>query len=457
MGHDERSDSRRRFLRHASAVVALLGLRPKPLFAQNSSPAPSLAPFARIGQGAGRPQVTGFFPILQGATSDTETNLRVLVPTGKNYDYTLIDTNGRRQALLPYEKKGVAVSGQMIEAFFLTGLTPDSTYTLEVAEGPRVLDRRLFKTYSSAVFENRVPLRVALISCMNDRYKSDQAEMWNGVAVSEPELMIFNGDCCYVDQRADGTIEGMWSRHVTTRQMLDVFRWDRLVPTLASWDDHDTGENDANSTNPRLGPAGEYFMAMFGSEPTRGMAHSSGRSYRADFGGVRFLMLDGRSSKTKDQVFSLADEMWIEDEVNQAPGPVILVNGTQFFGAYLSIAESVEKNAPAQLERLVKMLSLAPVPVLFASGDIHFSEVMAIEPELLGYPTFEITSSAIHSRSIPGMQYRSYNRRRLVSTSRYNHISMEMLSPTKTEFSFELACLGANGESIFNFKNQVSR
>lgn len=457
MSHNERSDSRRHFLRQASAVIAFLGLRPKPLLAQGLNPGPASAPFARASRIGARPQPKGLLPILQGATSDTETNLRVLVPTGKNYDYTLIDASGGRQPLLPYEKKGVAVSGQMIEAFFLTGLAPDSVYTLEVADGARILDRRFFKTYSSDVFESRVPLRVALISCMNDRYKNDQAEMWNGVAVSEPELMIFNGDCCYVDQRADGTIEGMWARHVTTRQMLDVFRWDRLVPTLASWDDHDTGENDSNSTNPKLGPAGEYFMAMFGSEPTRGMAYSAGRSFRADFGGVRFLMLDGRSSKAKDQVFSRADELWIESEVNQAPGPVILVNGTQFFGAYLSIAESVEKNAPAQLERLVKNLSLASVPVLFASGDIHFSEVMAIEPELLGYSTFEITSSAIHSRSIPGMQYRSHNRRRLVSTSRYNHVSMEMLSPSKTELSFELECLGANGDSIFSFKNQVSR
>lgn len=450
-------DSRRSFLRQASAALALVGIGPKPAWGEVLPSSVAATPFARPSSLGGRPRPTGRIPILQGATSDTETNLRILVPTPQTFSYTVIDAAGARQVVLPFERKGVAVSGHMIEALFISGLTPESTYTLEIADGQHVLDRRLFRTFASAMFQNRLPLRVALISCMNDRYVNDQAEMWEGVAVSEPELMIFNGDCCYVDQRADGTIEGMWSRHVTTRMMLDVFRWDRLVPTLAVWDDHDTGTNDSNSSNPRMGPAGEYFSAMFGSELTGGMCQASGRSYRADFGGVRYLMLDGRSAKTKDQFFSLADERWIEAQVRQSPGPVVLVNGTQFFGGYLLGAESVEKGASAQLKRLLKMLSLAPVPVLFASGDIHFSEVMAIEPELLGYSTFEITSSAIHSRSIPGMQYRSYNRRRIASTSSYNYISLELVSPASHQLSFELACLGARGHSIFTLKDQISR
>jgi hypothetical protein len=61
----------------------------------------------------------------------------------------------------------------------------------------------------------------------------------------------------------------------------------------------------------------------------------------------------------------------------------------------------------------------------FGSGDVHFSEVMEIEAAELGYPTFEIVSSSIHSYTFPGHENRFSNPRRRASTSSHNFVIFE--------------------------------
>ena len=269
-------ESRRAFLRSSSLFLktSALGLATLSLSA-NKARAREAWPPRRPGLAppvtppiatSTAPRVTGFFPILQGATSATETQLHVLTPTDATCKYVVIDAAGARREFWATRRRGVAASGWLSDHVWIDGLQAGATYRLEVERvdqaGVRsgVLDRREFKTFVAS----SASIRTALIYCMNDRYVNDQGAMWAAVAQSEPELMIFNGDLCYADQRSSGTIDGMWDRHVTTRRMLDVFRWNKLVPTLVIWDDHDLAENDSNVRNPRLKPAGEFFDAMFG-------------------------------------------------------------------------------------------------------------------------------------------------------------------------------------------------
>ncbi|MBY0452918.1 MAG: hypothetical protein K2P92_07775, partial [Bdellovibrionaceae bacterium] len=57
-------------------------------------------------------------------------------------------------------------------------------------------------------------------------------------------------------------------------------------------------------------------------------------------------------------------------------------------------------------------------PVIFASGDIHFSEIMKITKDKVGYDTYEVTSSSMHSYAgtgwdnplrVPGAFTREFN------------------------------------------------
>ena len=402
-----------------------------------------------------KPQPTAWFPVMQGATSQTQTQFRVCVESNRVFRYFVVDAGGGKREISPRSRFGVPTSQMVVDHLYVDGLEPGGLYQLEISRGTSS-EKRWFSTMSPRSRAGD-PLRVALISCMNDRYESEQADAWDSVADMTPELMIFNGDCCYVDQRSDGTVEGMWSRHLQTRLMLDVFKWDRLVPILTTWDDHDTGENDGNSSNPRLAPAAQYFDAMFGSDPVDGMMMSKGRSYSFDSHGMRFLLLDCRSSLSPTQVYSTSDEAWIFDQMRTSPGPVWLVNGTQFLGGYLIGAESVEKSAPSQMQRILSEASKLKVPMGIMSGDVHFSELMEIEPELLGYRSYEFTSSAIHSRTFPGQQFRSFNSRRVNSTSKNNFLALELVAPSSRRVDFEVASLGVKRAEYFRLKSQISR
>lgn len=402
-----------------------------------------------------KPQPTAWFPVMQGATSQTQTQFRVCVESNRVFRYFIVDAGGGKREVSPQSRFGVPTSQMVVDHLFVDGLEPGGLYQLEISRGTSS-EKRWFSTMSPRS-RSGDPLRVALISCMNDRYETEQADAWDSVADTTPELMIFNGDCCYVDQRSDGSIEGMWNRHLQTRLMLDVFKWDRLVPILTTWDDHDTGENDGNSSNPRLAPAAQYFDAMFGSVPVDGMTVSNGRSYAFDAHGMRFLLLDGRSNLSPTQVFSTTDEAWILDQMRTSNGPVWLVNGTQFFGGYLMGAESVEKSAPAQMKRIFSEAAKLQVPIGLMSGDVHFSELMEIEREVFGYKSYEFTSSAIHSRTFPGQQFRSFNSRRIESTSKNNFLALEMVAPTSKRVDFELASLGPKRAEYFRLKSQINR
>ncbi len=405
-----------------------------------------------------QPRPSAKFPVLQGATSQTQTQFRILIKANEVYRYTVIDPKGVRRKVSAKSRFGGATSQTVIDHVFVDGLAKGATYFLEIepTSPGEVTERRQFSTMSES---NGVgdPLRIALISCQNDRYVGDQADMWAAVAKSTPEIMIFNGDSCYVDQRSRGTVEGMWDRHVETRKMFDVFKWDRLVPILTTWDDHDTGENDSNSSNPYLTVAHENFEAMFGSDPVDGHNQSPGMAYTFDTNGMRFVMLDGRSSKTPSQIYSTSDEAWIAKAIATSPGPTWLVNGIQFFGGYLTMSTSVEDTSADQLWRILKMGRNANVPIMFMSGDVHFSELMELEPELLGYKSYELTSSPLYSRTFPGIQYRSHNGRRLESSARYNYLAIEMKAISKAIVDFETVCLGANDNEMFRLKAQVQR
>ncbi len=401
------------------------------------------------------PQPTAWFPVLQGATSQTQTQFRICVESNRVFRYFIIDSNGKRREVSPKSRFGVPTAQMVVDHIFVDGLEPGGHYQLEISRGSSS-EKRWFSTLSSRSKQGD-PLRLALISCMNDRYEAEQADAWDSVADTTPEIMIFNGDCCYVDQRSDGSIEGMWSRHLETRLMLDVFKWDRLVPVLTTWDDHDTGMNDGNGSNPRLSPAATYFDAMLGSDPVDGMSFSSGRSYSFDTHGMRFLFLDGRSNLSPTQVFSIPEEAWILAQMRSSPGPVWLVNGTQFLGGYLVGSESVEKSAPEQMQRIFAEAAKLPVPIGIMSGDVHFSELMEIEAELFGYKSYEFTSSAIHSRTFPGQQFRSFNPRRIESTSKNNFMAFELVARNSKQIDFEVACLGVKRAEFFRLKSRISR
>ena len=81
--------------------------------------------------------------------------------------------------------------------------------------------------------------------------------------------------------------------------------------------------------------------------------------------------------------------------------PAWIINGNQFFrGAPTDLSfmiESLQWNHPGEFKNFCDGIKSISAPVVFASGDVHLSEVMQISPETIGYQTYEFTSSSMHS------------------------------------------------------------
>jgi len=404
-----------------------------------------------------------WLPIVQGATTASVAQISVLIP---NHIPARIEV--LTHAGLKLDESQVQVTSMQwptsdwgAHKVIISGLEPAREYQLRVlAEDGFLLDSRLFST-----LRRRPPrrLRVVLASCMRDRLEEKQGVMWEAVAQTNPDLMVFLGDNVYVDDGPGRATDGdrIWRRYVECRLTLDVYRWRRLVPVIATWDDHDYGDNNSGASAPFRDDSTRIFHFMFAQDPVleAELVKGPGISRMVKVYGHRFFLMDSRSFRVEaenendGEHWGSEQERWLDEELARDRAPAWLCNGSQYFGGYVWGGGSFEHLPQRFLPRL-KQLREAPVSILFASGDMHYSEVMQIEDSVLGYSSYEITSSSLHSRSTFVFPR---NRRRLASTARYNfvvadaHLVMNGAGQTPGVL-LDVTSIGENNEVHFRLK-----
>ncbi|MCM2282953.1 MAG: alkaline phosphatase family protein, partial [Bdellovibrionaceae bacterium] len=353
-------------------------------------------------------------PILQGATNETSTQLAILAPRSTKLSFHLITAttalaNRHRITSGPIEpathaRASRSFSSQMIHRVSFQGLHPGTAYKLEVRDAKGALiDQRELSTLSSQASPERKTARIALVSCSNDRFASRGEPLWKHLLELKPDVIFMIGDNVYADAGGDANPEKLWRRYVETRQTLKIFRAPRLIPVLATWDDHDYGANDADHTYRYREASQSVFEAFFAQSPgIGGLEKGPGVASRVDLFQQRFFFMDNRSfrnTRDRDGILTHWGEEqnhWLKTGLAQGHGPIWLINGSQFFGGYHEY-ESFEREHPADLRRLLKELSRSPFPTVFISGDRHLSEILEAKWPELGYRSVELTSSGIHS------------------------------------------------------------
>lgn len=357
----------------------------------------------------------GRFAIVQGATSDDQTMINVLVPRLKSYIYQAVDEAG---AQLPVEKYATAHAEILlwkVDKLHIKGLSAGKTYTLRVIDEFRgrqtLVDERTFQTLEL----DRDEVTFAMISCTSDdaRFEGDIDPMWTKVVEAKPDMLIFSGDSVYVDSfdfvpRVTGTSLDVWQRFIATFHRLPIYRSRHLIPILATWDDHDYGTNDGDRTFAARKGAREVFWAFYGAREIPGVYWMDETGVQNSFYGFgqRFYLLDNRMFRAPKKLpkpdlygaLGEAQHKWLMGSLSLDSRPTWIIEGTQFFnGKQLDFKESFQGDQPANFEKFIEDLKQVKAPVVFGSGDIHFSEIMRIDASNLGYPTYEVTSSALHS------------------------------------------------------------
>jgi phosphodiesterase/alkaline phosphatase D-like protein len=280
----------------------------------------------------------------------------------------------------------------------------------------------------------------------------------------KPELLFMIGDNVYPDKglgyNKATPPETLWSRYVETRNTLEIYFAQELIPIIATWDDHDYGINDGDRKYPYKEESKKTFFSFFAQEQSEGTTYESSglgvASLLKGFG-FQFYLMDDRYFRSAPQEantethWGIEQENWLNSHLKQDKSPAWILNGDQFFGAYHKF-ESYEGRHPENFKKLLGQWKNLKTPLVLLSGDRHLAELMAISKKEFGQNTFEITSSAIHAKTFPDAWKDSPNPRQMAGASGFfNYAVIEATS--KPKFSFDVTAYGPEEKVLFEKKN----
>lgn len=342
------------------------------------------------------------FSVQQGLTTTTQTQLSVDLPADLEVTFRLVSERWAKVSqptvLANHEFPG---EPWIVHHLHFTGLCPRDRYYFQIVdEAGLVLDERILKSLDLGKSQPRL----ALISCMRDSVRAKK-EMWESVYEAKPDLLFFLGDNVYVEHGRRPTAREIWRRYIETRLNVSYYHQKNLIPSLATWDDHDYGTNNGDANFDGKQESLKIFSSFFAQNvlPGEGFERGPGVSSVFRAFGMQFLLLDDRyerSEKREKHGSPLGEHQkeWVIEKLRDFSGPSWLMQGTQFFGTDM-FGEAYERRFPSDLHQFLDGIRATDSRVLFVSGDVHRSEISDIEADFLGYPTFELTSSCLHSRT----------------------------------------------------------
>lgn len=407
--------------------------------------------------------------ILQGITTPKSTAVSVVAPRQRNLRVLLEDTESSRQHE-PAERSTETFGEspwKVVKASF-AGLRPNHRYQLTVgSEDGSIRDQRYLETFAEGGSKR---IKFAVASCMDDSYEDIQGPMWRSLLAKDPDVIFMIGDNVYADRHHGSKAfeetppRAIWQRYVQTRNTLAVFKAESLKPVLAVWDDHDFGVNNGGRSYEWKEESAEIFRTFFAQPAVAGhLEKGPGVSSAWQHAGQRFVFLDDRTFRTpnretrQDQThFGTAQEEWLFELLEQK-APTWLVSGDQFFGGYHRF-ESYEGNHPQSFRTFLERLRGTRSRVAFLSGDRHLTELMEIEPEATGYPTYELTSSGIHAVTFEDAWEGAPNERQIAGQSgvvNYAVVTSRVPEKGPSRRNVSLTAYGPEEEVLFSKQLRV--
>ena len=239
--------------------------------------------------------------ILQGLTTAKTSQISILRHISQNYNYTLTP-----ETPFQLSTKKAQYSDWVVDHLSFNQLELNTDYSLSVLNKEKVIDQRSFKSLDL----NNPHLSIAVASCMDYRKNKFQQQMWNEFSHQNTDLHFFIGDNVYGDagakQKAVATPEELWDKYVRTRNILAIYKNKKLTPTLATWDDHDFGNNGGGENYPYKEDSLYTFNAFFAQAPISSSNYEKGP-------GISFVL------KTKKQNFYFMDNRFFRTNKKTKP------------------------------------------------------------------------------------------------------------------------------------------
>lgn len=401
-------------------------------------------------------------PILQGASSESETTLVVQRKTEETLIYAIrkSDQKDLKDWSYPFfQTRFRSFSDTSEDHVHLISLKPNTTYEIIVFDESGMLkDQRFFKTIN----RNKKNAKIAIASCMNDRFSDVALKIWPELLAHEPDLIFLIGDNVYADNYTvnfgPANAEIIWNRYVQTRQLLPLFYAKNLIPVFAIWDDHDYGKNGGDRTFEHREASRQVFFDFFPHDyQLVDYDRGEGVSHSFFAYNLNWIFMDARFDRSPNGVkladethWGLENEKWLKQKLKSAQWPVFLIEGDQFFGGYHPF-ESFEGNHPDAFKRFLKELKSIHKPVMFISGDRHLTEIIIAPKDKLGYQTYELTSSGIHSTRYANAYEKTPNPHKLVGVpGEYNYMTMTIKGVSHQSINVQIESFGLDNKKFYS-------
>ena len=275
---------------------------------------------------------------------------------------------------------------------------------------------------SFAAGEEEPLSRIMFGSCARE---NKPQPIWESIVNQKPELFLLIGDNIYGDSR---DVEVLRAKYKKLFEKPGFVKLRKTCPVLATWDDHDYGENDAGEEYPIKAESQKLFNDVFGV-PEDSPRRKRPGIYDAQIFGppgkrVQVILLDTRYFRSKlrtwqpkerpagrgpyrpheeDADVTLLGEAqweWLEEELKKPAQLRIIASSIQVV-PYEHGWESWG-NFPAERKRLFDLIAKTRAgATLFISGDRHLAEISRIAPQESGvsYPLYDVTSSSLNQPS----------------------------------------------------------
>ncbi len=310
--------------------------------------------------------------------------------------------------------------------------------------------------------------RIAFGSCA--RQERPQP-IWDAIRARDPDLFVFLGDNVYGDTRDMAVLRDQYAM-LAAKPEFRLFR--QRVPIVATWDDHDYGENNADANYPMKRESKRIFLDFFDEPRDSERRTRPGGIYTSYVMGgpgvmggprrrVQLILLDTRYHRTpfsrvawpkaalrkfsgrgpfapadqpKSSMLGAAQWAWLERELTQPADLRIIATSTPFVSSFTG--SETWANLPRERGKLIELVRKTGANgVVFISGDIHRAELSVARDPGLPYPLWEMTSSGLNRSNM----YESFNHNRLGQPySGHNFGLMEINWDTVSPVVRLLAC-----------------
>ncbi len=246
-------------------------------------------------------------------------------------------------------------------------------------------------------------VRIALASCF--RHSADGPALVDLLA-TDPDLLLWLGDNIYGDTEDMATLRAKYAVLGANPRFKAL---DAIPDTMAIWDDHDFGWNNANRTWPFRDAARNEFLRFWGAASDDPRWEQPGVYASRTFGSgdrtVQVILLDNRynldpydyaGTDPGRTILGATQWAWLRERLAEPATIRIIGSGIQVLQDY-DIDEEWEgwRDTPLERDRLFALIRDLGVPgVIFVSGDMHFAELTRL-PDALGYPTYDLTASGL--------------------------------------------------------------